>query len=94
METKIYKNDVYLIPKELDETFARLLLPAFGAYLTQLTHAQFELLGISASGPSCRNGNAGMAPVCGCDFDVDFDECLRHIRAVFLVRHPFSCFWL
>merc|ERR1712032_1654873 len=30
-ETKAYKNDVYLLPKELDEKVARLHLPALGA---------------------------------------------------------------
>merc|ERR1711869_28168 len=29
-ETKAYKNDVYLLPKELDEKVARLHLPALG----------------------------------------------------------------
>merc|ERR1711862_180579 len=35
-ETKAYKNDVYLLPKELDEKVARLHLPALGAELTTL----------------------------------------------------------
>merc|ERR1711979_153496 len=34
---KGYKNDVYLLPKELDEKVASLHLPALGAELTQLT---------------------------------------------------------
>merc|ERR1712241_483943 len=33
-ETKAYKNDVYLLPKELDEKVARLHLPSLGAELT------------------------------------------------------------
>merc|ERR1739848_663534 len=33
-ETKKYKNDVYLLPKELDEKVARLHLGALGAQLT------------------------------------------------------------
>merc|ERR1712150_349054 len=50
-ETKAYKNDVYLLPKELDEKVARLHLPALGADLTELTKAQSDYLGISAAGP-------------------------------------------
>merc|ERR1712139_580174 len=34
---KAYKNDVYLLPKALDEKVARLHLPALGAQLTTLT---------------------------------------------------------
>merc|ERR1712232_1495573 len=33
--TKSYKNDVYLLPKHLDEKVARLHLPAVGAQLTK-----------------------------------------------------------
>merc|ERR1711933_431657 len=36
-ETKAYKNDVYLLPKALDEKVASLHLPALGAQLTTLT---------------------------------------------------------
>merc|ERR1712176_640945 len=35
--TKAYKNDVYLLPKDLDEKVARLHLPALGANLTTLS---------------------------------------------------------
>ena len=35
--SKAYKNDVYLLPKSLDEKVARLHLPALGANLTKLT---------------------------------------------------------
>merc|ERR1712008_14759 len=48
-ETKVYKKDVDLIPKELDEKVVRLHLPALGAELTTLTKAQS--LGMSANGP-------------------------------------------
>merc|ERR1712153_272210 len=34
---KGYKNNVYLLPKELDEKVARLHLPALGAQLTKLS---------------------------------------------------------
>merc|ERR1712227_1177017 len=50
-ETKAYKNDVYLLPKELGEKVARLHLPALGAELTTLTKEQSDYLGISANGP-------------------------------------------
>jgi len=50
-ETKAYKNDVYLLPKELDEKVARLHLPALGAELTTLTKEQSDYLGISTNGP-------------------------------------------
>merc|ERR1712138_291491 len=36
-ETKAYKNDVYLLPKALDEMVSRLHLPSLGAQLTELT---------------------------------------------------------
>merc|ERR1711934_887302 len=50
-ETKAYKNDVYLLPKELDEKVARLHLPALGANLTTMTKAQADYIGVSAQGP-------------------------------------------
>jgi len=50
-ETKAYKNDVYLLPKSLDEKVASLHLPALGAELTTLTKEQAEYLGVSAAGP-------------------------------------------
>merc|ERR1711870_132576 len=36
-ETKAYKNDVYLLPKSLDEKVAALHIPALGANLTKLS---------------------------------------------------------
>merc|ERR1711909_167112 len=45
-ETKAYKNDVYLLPKELDEKVARLHLPALGAEMTTLSKAQSDYLGV------------------------------------------------
>jgi adenosylhomocysteinase len=50
-ETKKYKNDVYLLPKELDEKVARLHLPALGAQLTQLTKDQADYIGVKMDGP-------------------------------------------
>merc|ERR1711862_579206 len=39
---KGYKNDVYLLPKDLDEKVASLHLPALGAHLTTLTKEQAD----------------------------------------------------
>jgi len=50
-ETKAYKNDVYLLPKNLDEKVARLHLPALGAQLTELTKEQAEYIGVKTEGP-------------------------------------------
>jgi len=48
---KGYKNDVYLLPKELDEKVASLHLPALGAELTQLTKEQADYIGVKGNGP-------------------------------------------
>merc|ERR1712019_98171 len=48
---KAYKNDVYLLPKELDEKVAMLHLPALGAELTTLTKEQADYIGVSVNGP-------------------------------------------
>ncbi len=50
-ETKKYKNEVYLLPKVLDEKVARLHLEKLGVKLTKLTNTQAEYLGISPAGP-------------------------------------------
>merc|ERR1712091_647160 len=50
-ETKTYKNDVYLLPKALDEKVARLHLPALGAELTTLTKEQADYIGVKMDGP-------------------------------------------
>merc|ERR1712039_139723 len=46
-----YKNDVYLLPKNLDEKVARLHLPALGAQLTQLSKEQAGYIGVPVDGP-------------------------------------------
>merc|ERR1719409_2201347 len=51
MKEKKYKNDVYLLPKELDEKVARLHLPALGAQLTTLTKEQADYIGVKKEGP-------------------------------------------
>jgi adenosylhomocysteinase len=48
---KKYKNDVYLLPKHLDEKVARLHLPALGAQLTKLTQEQADYIGVKVDGP-------------------------------------------
>jgi len=50
-ETKKYKNDVYLLPKALDEKVANLHLPALGAEMTKLTKAQADYIGVGLNGP-------------------------------------------
>jgi adenosylhomocysteinase len=46
-----YKNDVYTLPKHLDEKVARLHLDALGVRLTELSKAQAEYLGVDIAGP-------------------------------------------
>jgi adenosylhomocysteinase len=50
-ETKAYKNDVYLLPKVLDEKVAALHLPALGAEMTKLTKEQADYIGVKGVGP-------------------------------------------
>jgi adenosylhomocysteinase len=46
-----YKNDVYVLPKHLDEKVARLQLKKLNAQLTELTDAQAKYIGVPKSGP-------------------------------------------
>merc|ERR1712210_52859 len=48
---KGYKNQVYLLPKDLDEKVASLHLPALGADLTILTKEQADYIGVKTTGP-------------------------------------------
>merc|ERR1712198_578366 len=50
-ETKAYKNDVYLLPKALDEKVASLHLPALGAEMTKLSKEQADYIGVKTDGP-------------------------------------------
>ena len=61
-----YKQDVYLLPKKMDEYVASLHLPTFDAHLTELTDEQAKYLGLIKNGPfkpdyyrcsSCRSQN-------------------------------------
>jgi adenosylhomocysteinase len=46
-----YDNNVYVLPKHLDEKVARLHLAKIGVELDELTTVQSEYLGISKEGP-------------------------------------------
>ena len=48
---KTYKNDVFLLPKHLDEKVAALHLPALGASMTKLSKEQADYIGVKAEGP-------------------------------------------
>merc|ERR1712190_703407 len=48
---KNYKNEVYLLSKELDEKVASLHLPALGAQLTTLSKDQADYIGVKVEGP-------------------------------------------
>ncbi|MEX2328674.1 MAG: adenosylhomocysteinase, partial [Nitriliruptoraceae bacterium] len=46
-----YKEDVYVLPRHLDEEVARLHLDRIGAHLTRLTDEQAAYLGVEPDGP-------------------------------------------
>jgi adenosylhomocysteinase len=46
-----YKNDVYVLPKHLDEKVARLHLDKLGVKLTTLSDKQANYIGVSPEGP-------------------------------------------
>ena len=46
-----YKNDVYVLPKHLDEKVAKLHLGRIGANLTELTAEQAAYIGVAVQGP-------------------------------------------
>ena len=46
-----YKNDVYILPKHLDEKVARLHLDRIGVKLSKLNREQADYIGVSADGP-------------------------------------------
>jgi adenosylhomocysteinase len=46
-----YKNDVYILPKHLDEKVARLHLDRIGVKLSKLSDEQASYIGVSADGP-------------------------------------------
>lgn len=50
-ETDKYKNELYVLPKKLDEKVAELHLGQLGAKLTKLTDEQAEYIGVPVDGP-------------------------------------------
>ncbi len=46
-----YENQVYVLPKHLDERVARLHLERIGVHLTSLTEQQAKYIGVAVSGP-------------------------------------------
>jgi len=46
-----YENQVYVLPKHLDEKVARLHLGRIGAHLTELSSEQAKYIGVAVSGP-------------------------------------------
>jgi len=46
-----YKNDVYILPKHLDEKVARLHLDRIGVKLSKLSQEQAEYIGVTPEGP-------------------------------------------
>ena len=49
--TDAYKNEVYILPKHLDEKVARLHLKKIGVKLTELTKDQADYIGVKTDGP-------------------------------------------
>ncbi len=49
--SKAYKNDVYMLPKHLDEKVARLHLERLGVELEELRQDQAEYIGVTVEGP-------------------------------------------
>lgn len=50
-----YENQVYVLPKHLDEKVARLHLAQIGVELTELTAEQADYIGVSVTGPFKRD---------------------------------------
>jgi len=46
-----YQNDVYVLPKHLDEKVAALHLDKLGAKLTKLSQRQADYIGVPVAGP-------------------------------------------
>jgi adenosylhomocysteinase len=46
-----YKNEVYVLPKHLDEKVAKLHLDKLGATLTELSNEQAAYIGVTPTGP-------------------------------------------
>jgi adenosylhomocysteinase len=50
-KSETYKNDVYVLPKHLDEKVAALHLDKLGVKLSKLTEKQAAYIGVSTEGP-------------------------------------------
>ena len=50
-KTRKYANEVYMLPKHLDEKVARLHLAKIGAKLTEMSKEQADYIGVSPEGP-------------------------------------------
>ena len=48
---KNYANEVYMLPKHLDEKVARLHLEKIGVKLTELSKEQADYIGVTTEGP-------------------------------------------
>jgi adenosylhomocysteinase len=48
---KAYKNEVYTLPKHLDEKVATLHLEKLGVQLTKMTKEQANYIGVPTTGP-------------------------------------------
>jgi len=55
-KTKKYNNNVYVLPKRLDEKVARLHLDKLGAKLTQLNPEQASYINVDVAGPFKQDG--------------------------------------
>ncbi|WP_248724846.1 adenosylhomocysteinase [Seonamhaeicola sp. ML3] len=49
--SEAYNNEVYMLPKHLDEKVAKLHLAKIGVELTELTEEQAEYIGVTVAGP-------------------------------------------
>ena len=49
--TDKYDNDVYMLPKHLDEKVAKLHLEKIGVELTELNEEQAKYIGVTVEGP-------------------------------------------
>ena len=61
-----YKNEVYVLPKHLDEKVAALHLDKLGVKLTALSAAQADYLGLPPAGPAYldREGHSVVFVLC------------------------------
>ena len=48
---KQYENEVYMLPKHLDEKVARLHLEKIGVKLTEMSQDQADYIGVKPEGP-------------------------------------------